>query len=126
MRSFIKFDKQRIKKYQRTESHGRSFHSKLEAAHYENLLLLERAKKISNIRCQVHVKLTLAEITSIVDFLVFDHEKNIDVYQETKGFETPEWRIKRRLWQYYGPGPLEIYSGRWSSIVLKETIIPKT
>ena len=120
----IKYTNQRIKGYQRTELHGRSFHSKMEAAHYANLLLLERAKEISNIRCQVHVKLSKAEITSIVDFLVFDHKKGIDVYHEVKGFETPEWRIKRRLWQFYGPGPLEIYSGRYSNIRLKEIIIP--
>lgn len=126
MRSFIKFNNQRIKGFQRTESHGRSFHSKLEAAHYGNLLLLEQAGEISNIRCQVHVKLTLAEIVSIVDFVIFDPKRGMDIYHEVKGFETPEWRIKRRLWEYYGPGPLEIYSGRYSNIRLKETLIPKT
>lgn len=121
-----RFTNQRIKGYQRTEFNGRSFHSKMEAAHYANLLLLERAKEVSNIRFQVRIKLSKAEIVSIVDFLVFDERKKKDVYHEVKGFETPEWRLKRRLWKAYGPGPLEIYSGSHTSIKLKETIIPNT
>jgi hypothetical protein len=47
------------------------------------------------------------------------------VWAEAKGFETDPWKIKRKLWQYYGPGKLEIYKGSAKSFKLYETVIPE-
>lgn len=50
-------------------------------------------------------------------------EKGVLVFFEAKGFETEVWRLKRRLWKFYGPGPLEVWrsAGR-GRIGLVETI----
>jgi len=44
---------------------------------------------------------------------------------EFKGFETASWRIKRKLWLHYGPGPLEIYKKGNNGVKLTETLTPK-
>lgn len=87
---------------------GRSFHSQSEAGRYEELKLLERAGQIKDLKCQVSVKLSKAKIELIVDYKYFDIKLNEEVFEEFKGFETPEWRIKRRLWKSYGPGLLRV------------------
>jgi hypothetical protein len=99
-----------------------SFASQLEAAVYQWLQLREKNKEISDLRCQETVYLTKARIISKPDFSFI--ENGSKRFAESKGFETPEWRIKRRLWEHYGPGPLEIYKGSAKSFRLHETIIP--
>ena len=73
--------------------------------------LLSADPNIEVLQCQAQVKLTLAEIIYKPDFKCCDKRTGEVFYVEAKGFETPEWRIKRRLWMYYGPGRLEIYKG---------------
>ena len=102
---------------------GYSFASKLEAALYQQLKLEVKAGIWKSISCQTRVKLTDAEIVYIPDFRVTDPQ-GMDTYVEAKGFETPEWRIKRRLWEHYGPGPLLIYKGSHTRLRLAETILP--
>lgn len=104
---------------------GRSFGSKLEAAVYGILKLFERAGEIRDIECQVQVELSAAKIVYKPDFRFLDVNSGRTEYAEAKGFETPEWRLKRRLWKAYGPGPLHVYMGSYANPKLTETIIPE-
>jgi hypothetical protein len=102
---------------------GYSFASKGEAGCFDMLSLLEKAGKIRDIKTQVTVYLTRARIIYKPDFQFEDLELAQTVYAEFKGFETSDWRIKRRLWMYYGPARLRIYKG---AMTLVEEIIPET
>ena len=118
---------ERIKNYKRSESRdGRSFHSGLERDTYEHLKLLERAGEIEDLKCQVHVLLTRAEIKSIIDFSWKNTKTGEIEYGEAKGFETEVWLLKKKLWKYYGPGKLTIFKGRVNKFIsIAEVIIPK-
>lgn len=110
----------------RVERDGRSFASGAEAALYGLLKIEESQGLVSNIRCQVQVHLTEARIIYKPDFLVFDETIREEVYCEFKGFETPCWRIKLRLWKNgYGPGRLRIYKGTANKVYLHEEVIPQ-
>lgn len=100
-----------------------NFASKLEAEVFEILKLKEEAGLIKGLKCQVEIRLTDAQIIYKPDFAFI--ENNIAAYAEAKGFKTPSWNIKKRLWEYYGPGPLYIYEGSHKYPKLTETIIPK-
>ena len=109
----------------RTELAGYSFASKGEANCYLYLKALEQAGEVKILQTQVQVFLTDAKILFKPDFLVRDLKLDQDVYVEFKGFETPEYRIKRRLWQHYGPGLLRVYKGSGNAIRLFEEIKSK-
>lgn len=102
---------------------GYSFASKLESALFD--LLKEREGKgfISEIKCQTSVYLTEARILYKPDFQFISHDKI--VYAEAKGMETNSWRIKRRLWIFYGPGDLEIWKGTYKKLRCDEILCPK-
>lgn len=108
----------------RTELAGRSFASKLEASVYALLLLREKAGEIAEIECQVQVALTAAGIIYKPDFRFIRTADARACFAEAKGFETPEWRIKLRLWKVYGLGPLELWKGSAARPVLVDTINP--
>jgi hypothetical protein len=100
------------------------FPSKLEAACYNMLHLMQKGGQIEKLKRQQTIKLTAAQIGYRVDFT---YEKNGEtVYVEAKGFETPEWKLKKRLWAHYGPGTLEIWGGSYKSLKLKETLRPNS
>lgn len=90
---------------------GHSFASKLEAAVFQILKLREKAKEIEIVQHQAHTYLTKARIHYIPDFKIFNYKINDFAYVEAKGFETPDWKNKLKLWDYYGPAQLEIYRG---------------
>lgn len=73
--------------------------------------MMEMAKEVKDIQVQQSIYLTRARIQYIADFKVFDLKKNEYCYWEAKGFETPEWRIKLRLYKEYGSATLYIYRG---------------
>ena len=104
---------------------GMSFSSKGESGLYSYLKLLEAAGEIKVLKSQDWVYLTKSRIGYIADFKIFDKKLNCEVWCEFKGFETPEWRIKRRLWMNYGPGELRVYKGYGTRLSLTETIVPK-
>jgi hypothetical protein len=108
----------------RTELDGRSFASKLEASVYQVLKLLIRAGEITEIKCQVQVELTRARVIYKPDFQCTRPDGSI-YFVESKGHETSDWRIKRKLWQYYGPGELQIWKGNASKPFMYEVIHPK-
>jgi hypothetical protein len=104
---------------------GMTFSSKLEAAVYDLLWLLQKAGDISNLVTQKRVYFFRdPDIYYIPDFY-FERHGN-PVFAEAKGFETPEWKIKKKLWEHVGPAPLEIYQGSYTKPRLIETIIPKS
>ena len=100
---------------------GMSFASKLEAAVYDHLKIYG----YSEIRQQPKVYLTEARILSIPDFICKDPNGET-VWAEAKGFETPVWRIKRKLWKAgYGPGKLLVFKGSHTKPYLHEEINPR-
>lgn len=84
--------------------------------------LLEKAGELKHLRHEVRVPLTEAKIVYIPDFECED--KDGLLYFEAKGFETDVWRIKRRLWQHYGPARLWVYGGSALRPTLIETLTP--
>lgn len=100
------------------------FPSKLEASVYQLLLLREKAKEISEIKRQVRVELTDACIATKVDFSFTENSTGQTVFCEAKGVETERWNLIKRLWRFYGAGPLEIFKGTYMRPQLVETIIP--
>lgn len=73
------------------------FDSRLEYKEFLDLNLLLKAGKISNLQRQVRIKLGQSEkckVHYIADFVYFDNEKSLWVIHDTKGFETPEFKLK--------------------------------
>jgi len=90
---------------------GRRFDSQLERNRATELVLLQRAKDIRNLRFQEMVYLTAERIGFRCDFYYEERVKPRvfrPVYEDAKGFETPRWRIIKRLWKHYGPGKLRV------------------
>lgn len=100
----------------------KSFASKGEAGLYDHLLMREKAGEISDIKTQVQVYLTDAKILYKPDFSYIENGKIR--FAEFKGFECGIWRIKRRLWKFYGPAPLEVYKGTYPRLKITEVIEP--
>jgi hypothetical protein len=107
----------------KVERAGYSFASKLEASLFGLLRLREMAGEISELKTQASVYLTDARILYKPDFSYL--ENGVEQFAESKGFETSDWRIKRRLWGCYGPGPLHIWKGSAARLAHHETITPK-
>jgi len=96
----------------RDEKHGLlTFDSMLEAAVFDVLRLEETLGEIELTSFQKTIYLTDARIQYRPDFEYKDLKNGLLTYVEAKGFETPSWRIKRKLWISYGPGKLIIYKG---------------
>lgn len=89
--------------------------------------MLEKCGGIQDLGCQHHVLLTLAEVKSIPDFFFFINVQGryLPAYGEAKGFETSDWKIKKRLWGHYGPAPLYIWKGTAKKPLFSEVIIPE-
>ncbi len=100
---------------------GISFDSKKEATRYRELLLLERAGKIGNLRRQVKYVLIPAqyenpdsptrsgrgkclerECSYVADFVydVLVEPEPVEIVEDTKGFRTEAYKIKRKLMLY--------------------------
>ncbi len=108
-----------------TDHAGRSFASKGEAKLFDSLRLMEMTGLISGLTQQVTVRLSKAEIVYIPDFRAHEFSFGCEVYYEFKGFETERWPIIKKLWKFYGPGPLKIFKGDYRKIFLHEEIIPR-
>lgn len=114
-------------KYKAKRQHrgGYSFASKLEASVYDILCLMQKQGELRELFCQPHVFLTQARIEMIPDFRAIETETGEVAYFEAKGFETDVWRIKRKLWKFYGPGRLHVYKGDHRRPSLCETLTPR-
>lgn len=104
---------------------GYSFASQLERALYLHIKAREQAGEVELLQVQARVELSRAAVVYIADFKVFDRGLNEIVFEESKGFETPEWRLKRKLWTAYGPNLLRVWKGSGMRIYLAEEIRPK-
>ncbi len=104
--------------------------SKLEKAVGEILYLRERAGELRDVQEQVKVRICCdnpdcpsnMRIHSIIDFSAFDVKKEKTIYIEAKGFETSDYRIKRRLWLHNGPSDMEVWKGDYRRPKLSEII----
>lgn len=106
----------------KVELDGHSFASKLEASVFSILKNQENLGEIEILQCQDHVYLTDARILYVADFKAKDVKTGEVYWIESKGFETSDWRIKYRLWKYYGPGTLVIYRGTHLRPFVSETL----
>ena len=102
----------------KVEINGEKFDSKREARRYQELLLLQRAGKISNLQRQVKYMLVPGyyevnektkktrcierEVSYVADFVYTNCETGEEVVEDTKGYITPEYKIKRKLmlWEF--------------------------
>lgn len=84
---------------------GRSYPSKAECQRAEELHLLERGHAISELQEQPKVSL-VAGITWRLDFAYLEQGQRF--YEDVKGYETPDFKLKCRLWAAFGPAPLRI------------------
>ena len=78
------------------------FDSKKEANRYKELRLLRRAGKIDNLRLQVpYVLIDKSKhgraIKYIADFVYYDNDLKKEIVEDTKGYRTDLYKLKRRL-----------------------------
>jgi hypothetical protein len=88
---------------------GIKFDSIREAQRYSDLLLLQRAGEISDLRIQVPFELVpkqkdskghvIREIRYIADFVYI--EKGKCIVEDAKGFKTKEYQLKKKLMKYF-------------------------
>lgn len=79
----------------RTDVNGRSYPSKLEASYAAELHRRRLAGEIIGWLEQVPLRLA-GGVTYQLDFLIFEADGSVRAV-ETKGFETPVWRVKQKL-----------------------------
>ena len=92
----------KYRNYKGYEIDGIKFDSKKEAIRYKQLKLLERAGKISDLHLQVPFEVIKKSqygnaIRYYADFVYFDKDENKQIVEDTKGFRTDIYKIKKRL-----------------------------
>lgn len=104
----------KIPKYQnhKTVIDGITFDSKLEANRYAQLKILERAGKIQALQLQPEYELipsfkkngkTYRSCSYRADFAYYDIEKGKVIVEDTKGFETDVYKLKRKMFEHKYP-----------------------
>ncbi len=86
----------------RKEVDGINFHSTSEADYYIHL----KEEGVNIVELQPKVRLTKANLLYKPDFLI--EEDGVLVYIDVKGFETPVFKIKKRLWKAYREDELRL------------------
>lgn len=90
----------------KTEVDGILFDSKKEARRYKELKLLEKAKEVENLKLQPrfvlmegfrHEGKAIRKIEYIADFMYFDNMSNELVVEDTKGYKTDVYNVKKKL-----------------------------
>ena len=101
-----------VKKYgnKKVELDGITFDSKKEAKRYAELKLLQQCKSISNLELQKEFELIPAQYVNgkcverackyKADFYYHDNLTGKDCCEDTKGFRTKDYIIKRKLMLY--------------------------
>ena len=79
---------------------GHKFASRKEAARYRQLVLMEKAKAIQDLKLQVTFPLIKKssygrEIRYVADFVYYENGRM--VVEDTKGFKTDVYKLKKRL-----------------------------
>lgn len=109
-------------KAQKTEYNGVIYDSKKEAQRASELSVMEKLGIISHVQRQVKFVLVPAqrepdivgakggikkgkvierELSYIADFVYIDEQSGQTIVEDTKGFRTPEYKIKRKLMLYF-------------------------
>jgi len=90
-----------VNKYRakKTEINGERFDSKREAARYQALLWMERAKEISNLKRQVTYRIEVGGvlICKYISDFEYDLPNGQHVVEDSKGYRTPIYRLKKKL-----------------------------
>lgn len=88
---------------------GIKFDSALESYRYLELKLLERAGEIKDLARQVRFELqpkykkngkTIQPIYYVADFVYYDVTKNKKIVEDTKGFKTETYKLKKKIFEY--------------------------
>jgi hypothetical protein len=103
---------------------GFSHRSKLESSVCQIIHLRIKAGEIVCVQHEDHVYLTRARIGYVPDFKCTSPDGSF-FWVEAKGFPNDVWPLKKKLWKFYGPGLLEIWTGSWANPKLTEIITPK-
>lgn len=91
---------------------GIGFDSKLESNRYLELKLLEKAKEIKDLRMQVKFELQpkykknnkiIRAITYVADFVYYDLKKEKIIVEDTKGYKTEVYKMKKKMFEYKYP-----------------------
>lgn len=109
-------------KAKKTEYNGVIYDSKKEAQRASELSVMEKLGIISHVQRQVKFVLVPAqrepdiigakggikkgkvierELSYIADFVYIDEQSGQTIVEDTKGFRTPEYKIKRKLMLYF-------------------------
>jgi len=87
----------------KTEVDGITFHSRKEAARYQELKFLEAAGEISEIECQPKIEIIINDVHIawyIADFRYLDNKTEHEVIEDVKSEATkklPVYRLKKKL-----------------------------
>lgn len=85
------------------------FDSIAEGKRYKELCLLQKANKIKSLELQPKFELQepfhkngkyYKAITYTADFMYLDIEKNCIVVEDVKGFQTKEFKLKQKMFEY--------------------------
>lgn len=91
---------------------GIKFDSRLEARRYQELRLLERAGQITDLKLQPEYELQPAfkkngkayrRIAYKADFSYFSVMEGKVIVEDTKGYVTKEYSLKKKLFEYHYP-----------------------
>ena len=91
---------------------GMEFDSKKECNRYIDLKLLERQGLIKDLRRQVRFELqpsykkngkTIRPIYYVADFVYYDINKKKFIVEDTKGYRTEIYKLKKKLFEYKNP-----------------------
>lgn len=96
----------------KTEVDGIVFDSKAESTRYIELRIMERAGRISDLELQPTYELipkhvrngkTIRKTVYRADFRYYDNELGKTIIEDVKGFETKEYKLKKKLFEYLNP-----------------------
>lgn len=104
-------------KNKKTEIDGIVFDSSKEARRYKDLVSLEKAGKIKNLGMQIKYNIVIGgipikirsarykngrQLSYIADFVYWDNENGEEVIEDTKGYRTDAYKIKKALMEAMG------------------------
>lgn len=97
----------------KTEVDGITFHSKKEANRYRELKFLEQSGMIRDLKLQVRFPISVFSehiCTYIADFMYYDSKTDNTCVEDTKGFKTDVYKLKKKLFHACYPNYLFLES----------------
>ena len=89
------------------ERDGIKFASKAERAYYDKLILLQKAEEVSFFLMQVPFRLP-GGIVYRADFVIFYPNQSHCEVVDVKGFETPSFKLKKKLFESSYPLTIQV------------------